>query len=44
MAFEIPIYRFKRDVPFEEAKKTALRLNEFLSEAPGLRSRKNWTG
>lgn len=39
MAFELPIYRFKRDVSFEEAKKIALRLNDVLAETPGFRSR-----
>lgn len=39
MAFEIPIYRFRPEVPFEEAK-MVLRLNGFLADAPGFLSRK----
>ncbi|WP_230531083.1 hypothetical protein [Microvirga roseola] len=42
MAFEIPLYRFRKDVGFEDAKRAALSLNEFLRTAPGFKIRKTY--
>ncbi|WP_112664255.1 hypothetical protein [Microvirga flavescens] len=42
MAFEIPLYRFRKDVSFEDAKRVALGLNEFLRTAPGFKTRSTY--
>lgn len=40
MAYEIPMYRFKKDVSFEDAKAMSLSLNGFLEKATGFKHRK----
>jgi len=42
MAFEIPLYRFRKDVSFEDAKRVTLGLNEFLRTAPGFKTRSTY--
>jgi hypothetical protein len=42
MAFEIPLYRFRKGVSFEDAKRTALGLNDFLRNAPGFKARSTY--
>lgn len=42
MAYEIPMYRFRKGVSFEEAKGVVLSLNEFLRTAPGFKVRKTY--
>lgn len=42
MAYEIPLYRFRKDVSFEDAKQAALDLNEFLKTAPGFKIRRTY--
>lgn len=42
MAYEIPMYRFRKGVGFEEAKSVALGFDEFLRTAPGFKLRKTY--
>lgn len=42
MAYEIPLYRFRKDVSFADAKQAALNLNEFLRTAPGFKVRRTY--
>ena len=42
MAYEIPLYRFRTDVSFEDARQAALDLNEFLRTAPGFKVRRTY--
>jgi hypothetical protein len=42
MIYEMPFYRFRKDVSFEDAKRAALGLNEFLRTAPGFKFRNTY--
>lgn len=42
MAYEIPLYRFRQDVSFEDAKQTTLNLNDFLRTASGFKVRRTY--
>ena len=40
--YEIPLYRFRKGLSFEEARQAALDLNEFLKTAPGFKVRRTY--
>ena len=42
MAYEIPIYRFRKDVTHEAAMRMMDTLNDFLRTAPGFKERRTY--
>lgn len=42
MAYEIPMYRFRKGVPHEDAKRMVEAFNDFLKTAPGFKERRTY--
>ena len=42
MAYEIPVYRFRKEVSHEAAKRMMESLNDFLRTAPGFKERRTY--